>query len=78
MQQREPLCTEHAAAKERHARQIALRSVEAGDETHLHRIITDDEHERYRRAGNPDRRQHPRRVAYDHGRLPAHQIGGKA
>src|SRR5262249_48979426 len=32
LQQREPLCTEYAAAKERHARQIALRSVKAGDE----------------------------------------------
>ena len=45
---------------------------------HLHRIITDDEHERHRRAGNPHRRQHRRRVADDHGRLPAHQIGGEA
>jgi hypothetical protein len=40
LQQREPLCTEQAAGKERHTRQIALRSVEAGDETALHRIIT--------------------------------------
>src|SRR5262245_12111170 len=77
MQQREPLCTTQAAAKERHARQIALRSVEAGDETHLHRIFTDDEHERYGRAGNPHCRQHRRRVADDHGRLPADQIGGE-
>src|SRR5215831_13148566 len=41
-------------------------------------IFTDDEHERYGRAGNPHRRQHRRRVADDHGRLPADQIGGEA
>jgi len=40
--------------------------------------MTDDEHERHSRAGNPHRRQNRRRVADDHGRLQAHQIGGKA
>ena len=54
-QQLQPLRAEQAAAEERHARKVALRPAEAGDETHLHRIVTDDEHDRDGRHNDPGR-----------------------
>jgi hypothetical protein len=76
MQQREPLCTEQAAAKEGHAGQVAFRPAETADQTHFHRIVADHEYDGDGRAGGP--RHYRRTIADDHGRLPADQIGGEA
>jgi hypothetical protein len=77
IQQFQPLRTKVAAAKERHARKIALRSVETGDQTHFYRIVTDDEHDRDGRAGGLSR-LHRIAAANDHRHLAADQIGGEA
>jgi hypothetical protein len=71
------LRAEQTATEERHTGKVALRPVEAGDKPHLHRIITDDEHEWHGRASSLGGRQYRRTVANDYGRPPPNQIGGE-
>ena len=76
MQQLHPLRTEHAAAEERHTREVAARPAETADEAAPHRIVAGHEHDRDGRRRRPGR--HSREVvADDHSRLPADQVSGE-